>query len=163
MFGDLEIKGDKNSRSKILGISPGYGSLLFNENTNKISNAIFSNLKAPDLKGFTLYGALNFVNSNNTIKKLIYIIYFILANYAAAFFLERFTFLTGLDKRILSLNPDIIALTYVLEPPFITHHFGLFITCNKPWLSKNLMKKVAGNSIIFSGIVDHMAAPIGII
>ena len=72
MFGDLEIKGDKNSRSKILGISPGYGSLLFNENTNKISNAIFSNLKAPDLKGFTLYGALNFVNSNNIIKNTLF-------------------------------------------------------------------------------------------
>ena len=72
IFGDLEIEGDKNNKSKIEGLEPGYGSLIINGNTNRISNAIFRNLKAPNLKGFSLYGALNFINSKNYLKDSIF-------------------------------------------------------------------------------------------
>ena len=67
IFGDLQIEGDKNNRSKIEGLAPEYGSLILKGNTNNISNTIFKNLKAPNLKGFSLYGALNFINSKNYI------------------------------------------------------------------------------------------------
>ena len=44
----------------------------FNGNTNNISNTIFKNLKAPNLKGFSLYGAVNFINSKNYIRDTIF-------------------------------------------------------------------------------------------
>ena len=75
----------------------------------------------------------------------------------------RLTFLTGEESLILSLKPPIIFSTYFFDPPLMTHQFGLFKTCNNPWLSKNLMKKTADISIICFGTVDHIAAPIGII
>ena len=53
---DLQIEGDKNNKSKIEGLEPEYGSLILNGNINNISNTIFKNLKAPNLKGFSLYG-----------------------------------------------------------------------------------------------------------
>ena len=68
IYGDLQITGDKNNKSKIEGLEPGYGSLILNGNTNNISNTIFKNLKAPNLKGFSLYGAVNFINSENYIR-----------------------------------------------------------------------------------------------
>ena len=67
IFGDLQIEGNKNNKSKIEGLEPEYGSLILNGNTNNISNTIFKNLKAPNLRGFSLYGALNFINSENYI------------------------------------------------------------------------------------------------
>ena len=71
-FGDLQIEGNKNNKSKIEGLKPEYGSLILKGNTNNISNTIFKNLKAPNLKGFSLYGAVNFINSENYIKNTIF-------------------------------------------------------------------------------------------
>ena len=53
-------------------MEPEYGSLILNGNTNNISNTIFKNLKAPNLKGFSLYGAVNFINSENFIRNTIF-------------------------------------------------------------------------------------------
>ncbi len=72
IYGDLQITGDKNNKSKIEGLEPDYGSLILNGNTNNISNTIFNNLKAPNLKGFSLYGAVNFINSKNFIRDTIF-------------------------------------------------------------------------------------------
>ena len=73
IFGDLQIEGDKNNKSRIEGLEPEYGSLILNGNINNISNTIFKNLKAPSLKGFSLYGAVNFINSDNYISDTIFI------------------------------------------------------------------------------------------
>ena len=72
VFGDLQIEGNKNNKSKIEGLKPEYGSLILKGNTNNISNTIFKNLKAPNLKGFSLYGAVNFINSENYIRNSIF-------------------------------------------------------------------------------------------
>ena len=46
--------------------------MILNGNRNNISNTIFKNLKAPNLKGFSLYGAVNFINSENYITNTVF-------------------------------------------------------------------------------------------
>ena len=52
LFGDLQIEGNKNNKSKIEGLEPEYGNLILKGNINTISNTIFKNLKALKFKRF---------------------------------------------------------------------------------------------------------------
>ena len=62
-FGNVQIIGSSLNKAKIIGEEPGFGSLISLNNSFDAKYLDFKNLKAPNLKGFTLYGGVNAINS----------------------------------------------------------------------------------------------------
>ena len=68
--GEIIFLNDEKQYTKIYSMD-GTGSLIFNNNNYEIKNIIFQNLSKPNLENYILYGGVNFINSNLTLKNII--------------------------------------------------------------------------------------------
>ena len=66
--GNLNFKGTKKNKVKILGYKAQNGSLVHLNGSFNSENLVINNLSFPNLAEYVLYGGINLINSKNTIK-----------------------------------------------------------------------------------------------
>ena len=70
LLGNLFANGSKDNKIIIEGIGPFYGSLISSDNFFEAKYLNIKNLLSPNIKGYRLYGGINFINSEVTLDNV---------------------------------------------------------------------------------------------